>query len=340
MDKASSDRLSLPKVIFGTSGLGNLYQAVPFPEKKEIVHQCLLHSAGKPVFDSAGKYGAGLSLEVLGACLSELGVRPEDILISNKLGWLRTALSGPEPTFEKGVWVDLQYDAVQQISYHGILECFEQGNTLLGPYSAGLVSVHDPDEYLAGATSEAHEKELYQDILNAYKALAELKKDGKVLAIGVGSKDWRVIRRIAGDVALDWVMIANSLTVISHPQELLDFISALASKKISVINSAVFNGGFLIGSNYFNYQLVDPDTTNGKLLFEWRNRFEELCSQFNIQPAEACVDFGLHIPGVESIAMNTTRPEKVKVNIAMANQTIPNAFWKAMQQEGLINSYR
>lgn len=340
MVNAPSESLSLPKVIFGTSGLGNLYQAVPFEEKKEIVRQCLLHSPGKPVFDSAGKYGAGLSLEVLGACLSDLNVQPKDILISNKLGWLRTALSGPEPTFEKGVWVDLQHDAVQKISYSGILECFEQGNALLGKYNAQLVSVHDPDEYLATATSDVHEHELYQDILDAYKALAELKKEGKVLAVGVGSKDWKVIRRIAADVALDWVMIANSLTVISHPQELLDFIEDLASKNVQVINSAVFNGGFLTGSDYFNYQLVDHDSSNGKLLYEWRDRFFELCRQFDLQPAEVCVDFGLHIPGVESIAMNTSRAEKVKVNIAMADQHIPDAFWEAMQQEGLIDSYR
>jgi D-threo-aldose 1-dehydrogenase len=340
MDVALSESLSLPKVIFGTSGLGNLYQAVPFEEKKEIIRQCLLHSAGKPVFDSAGKYGAGLSLEVLGSCLSALNVHPEDILISNKLGWLRTELSGPEPTFEKGVWVDLKNDAVQKISYQGILECFEQGNALLGPYSAQLVSVHDPDEYLATATSDKHEKQLYQDILDAYSALADLKKEGKVLAIGVGSKDWKVIRRIAADVALDWVMIANSLTVISHPQELLDFITSLASKNIHVVNSAVFNGGFLTGSDYFNYQLVDPDTEAGKSLYAWRDQFVELCNQFHIKPAEACVDFGLHIPGVKSIAMNTTRPEKVRVNIDMANQEIPDGFWDAMLQKGLINSYK
>lgn len=340
MDNALSESLLLPRIIFGTSGLGNLYQAIPYDEKKEIVHQCLLHSTDMPVFDSAGKYGAGLSLEVLGACLSDLNVQPDDILISNKLGWLRTELTGDEPTFEKGVWVDIKHDAVQKISYEGILECFEQGNTLLGNYHAQLVSVHDPDEYLATATSENHENQLYQDILDAYRALGELKQKGAVRAIGVGSKDWKVIRRIAADVKLDWVMIANCLTLISHPQELIDFIAELASKNTKVINSAVFNGGFLTGSDYFNYQLVDRSSESGKLLYEWRDHFFDLCSRFSIQPSAACVDFGLHIPGVESIAMNTTRPQKVKENIDMANRHIPAAFWQAMQAEGLLNSNR
>ena len=43
--------------------------------------------------------------------------------------------------------MDLKHDAVQDISYQGILDCYEQGNTLLGKYQARLVSVHDPDEY-------------------------------------------------------------------------------------------------------------------------------------------------------------------------------------------------
>ncbi|SEA78198.1 D-threo-aldose 1-dehydrogenase [Pedobacter hartonius] len=38
--------------------------------------------------------------------------------------------------------------------------------------------------------------------------------------------------------------------------------------------------------------------------------------------------------------MNTTRPEKVKANIAMASQELPGGFWEAMKDEGLINSYK
>jgi len=336
MEHTSGGAVVLPKVIFGTSGLGNLYQSAPIEEKKEIIRQCIIHSEGKPVFDSAGKYGAGLSLEVLGQCLGELNVDPEDVLISNKLGWYRTELSSPEPTFEKGVWVDIKHDAVQKISYNGILECFEQGNLLLGNYNSQLVSVHDPDEYLATARDKSHEEELYQDVLDAYRALAELKTAGRVKAIGVGSKHWKVIRRIVADVKLDWVMVANSLTVISHPQELLDFIAELHTKGISVINSAVFNGGFLTGSDYYNYQLVDKSTDEGVALYLWRDRFYALCKQFKLQPAEACFHFGLGISGVKSIAMNTTRAGKVKVNIDMVNQQLPEEFWEAMRKEGLI----
>ncbi|CAF1247823.1 unnamed protein product [Rotaria sordida] len=261
-----SQRITLPKVIFGTSGLGNLYVALEDKIKLEIVTACIQYSSGqKPVvFDCAGKYGAGLALETLGNCLKMLNIKPEDVLISNKLGWYRTTelQSGTEPTFESGVWRNLKYDAVQKISYKGILECYEQGNQLLNGYKAKLVSVHDPDEYVAGAQSQLEKDKRYSDIIEAYRALCELKSRDEVKAIGIGSKDWRMIQRIVNDVNLDWVMIANSMTVHSHPQELVTFMEELQQRGTIIINAAVFNGGFLIGEDYYNYRSIDVlDTT-------------------------------------------------------------------------------
>ncbi|MBE8721893.1 aldo/keto reductase [Sphingobacterium pedocola] len=333
---AEQKAFTLPKVIFGTSSLGNLYEIVPQETKRAIVNECVAHAEGSIVFDTAGKYGAGLALEALGSCLSELGVDPSKVIISNKLGWYRVPLTTEEPTFEPGVWKGLMHDAVQRISYEGIMDCFHQGNGLLGAYQAQLVSVHDPDEYLANATTKEEEEAYYQDILGAYKALAELKDAGQVLGIGVGSKQWKVIERISKDIDLDWVMIANSLTVYDHPQDLMRFVNELHEKGVSVINSAVFNGGFLVGSAYYNYKPVDERSDEGKALLDWREQFWAHCAQYDIKPAEACFNFGFNIPGVCSVALNTTKPEKVRQNIDMAEKKIPAQFWSEMIRQGMI----
>ena len=151
--------VQLPKVIYGTSSLGNLYNEIPFSDKLEIIRACIQQANGLAVFDTAGKYGAGLSLESLGAGLKQLEIDPSTVLISNKLGWYQIPLTTDEPTFEPGVWKGLNYDAEQRISYEGILQCFYQGNELLGDYPAQLVSVHDPDEYLAKALNQADENQ-------------------------------------------------------------------------------------------------------------------------------------------------------------------------------------
>ena len=334
---SGSSTLRLPPVIFGTSALGNLFAALSDTEKFEIVKECVGHSKGKVVFDSAGKYGAGLALETLGKCLKELQVKSEDVIISNKLGWLRTELKTIEPTFEPGVWKGLKHDAVQKISYDGIMECFEQGNDLLNNYIPQMVSVHDPDEYLATAKNKKHANQLYRDILDAYQALFDLKEQGKVQWIGVGAKDWKTIQRIANDVELDWAMIANSMTIKKHPMELLEFIQQLEKKRVIVINSAVFHSGFLTGTDFFDYRLIRPDTAENKALFEWRQKFVGICKKFAVNPAEACVQFALCVPGVKSIALNTSEPERVKQNVEMANKNMPSEFWKALGEEGLID---
>ena len=157
---------ALPRVLFGTSALGNLFVEPTHDEKKAVVEQ-VLKAVPTALFDSAGKYGAGLALEELGRCLEELGVEPEQVLISNKLGWKRVPLTTPEPTFEPGAWVNLKNDAVQAISYDGIMECYRQGNALLGKYEARIVSVHDPDEYLGAAADEADLEARRADVLGA-----------------------------------------------------------------------------------------------------------------------------------------------------------------------------
>ncbi|HEX7367043.1 MAG TPA: aldo/keto reductase [Pelobium sp.] len=326
---------NFPKIIMGTSSLGNLYQALDFEQKLAIVKEGVKNSNGLAFFDSAGKYGAGLALESLGKCLKVMGVEQKDILISNKLGWIRKPLITDEPTFEPGVWKNLKFDAYQNISYHGILECYHQGNELLGGYKAKFLSVHDPDEYLNAATDAQNRQKRFNDILEAYRALSELKEKGEILAVGIGSKDWQIIKEIETKVDLDWVMFANSCTIYHHPKELLSFMEYLTGKNIPIINSAVFNGGFLIGSEYFNYHPVNRKDNFD--LYQWRDSFYAICEKYKIKPALACVHFGLSIPGVKSIALNSSSPVRTGKNFELSKLKIPAEFWADMKSKGLIH---
>ena len=330
-------KLKLPRVISGTSLLGNLYKEMSHEDKKAIVKEYIEACTGQPMFDSAGKYGAGLALEELGLCLEELDIHPDEVLISNKLAWVRKPLTTPEPTFEKGIWHHLKYDADQKISYRGLMECFENGHELLGRYRSRLASVHDPDEYLAAAPNETAYKKRYDDILEAYRALGDLKKNGDIIGIGIGAKDWRSIEKIAKDVHLDWVMIANSFTIYQHPPELVELIETLRRQDITIINSAVFHGGFLTGSNFFNYIELNRTNPSHEKYYSWRDRFYAICKTYNIEPPAAAIYFGLHVPGVQSIALNSSNAKRVRHNIEMAQAEIPTSFWKKMKDEGLID---
>jgi len=329
--------LVVPPIVFGTSCLGNLYEAVPDETKLAIVSEIFRHCPAPVMLDSAGKYGAGLALEVIGNSLSKLGVPPSQVVISNKLGWYRVPLRGPEPKFERGVWASITHDAEARISYEGILQCYEQGNALLGAgHVAQVVSVHDPDEYLAAAKSPDERRRRFDDVLGAYRALFELKSSGVVRAVGIGSKDWRVIREIAERVNLDWVMFACSLTIYSHPPELLDFIAQLHGRGVGMINSAVFHAGFLTGGAWFDYR--KPDPVADASLFLWREKLLAVCRRFDVKPADVCVQFGLAVPGVVAVALNTGKPERIRDNVACARNPIPPALWRSLKDEGLVSA--
>ncbi len=327
--------LVAPPIIFGTSSLGNLYEVIPEETKVEIVAEILRHSPSPAVFDTAGKYGAGLALESIGKSLRRLGVPESRVLISNKLGWYRVPLRGSEPTFERGVWAGIAHDAESRISYEGILQCYEQGRELLGPnFPTRLVSVHDPDEYLDSAKTPAERQRRLYNVLGAYRALFELKQAGVVTAIGIGAKDWRVIREISEHVPLDWVMFACAITVYSHPRRLLDFIAELHLRGVGMINSAVFHSGFLTGGGWFDYRKPDPKMD--ARLFAWREKFLAICGRFGVKPADVCVQFGLALPGIVSVALNTSKLERIKENVASASSDIPAALWRELKEAGLV----
>ncbi len=324
-----------PRIIFGSSALGNLYGVIEDSAKRAIVAEWVERQKPCAVIDSAGKYGAGLALECIGRFLGELKVPPEAVTISNKLGWKRVPLRGDEPTFEPGAWFGLEHDAEQSISYDGILECWRQGNELLGGYRAQLLSVHDPDEFIAAGATPAESAERYRHVLDAYRALGELRDAGEALGVGVGSKDWRVIQRLVDDgVALDWVMFANAFTLLSHPPDVMAFMNTLRAKGIAVINSAVFNAGFLTGGKYFDYRVVDR--VGEPKLFAWRDAFMEVCREHGVDPAHACCQFAISPPAVGALALNTSRAERVADNVRHVHETLSGTFWKVLKGRGLL----
>jgi D-threo-aldose 1-dehydrogenase len=332
--------LRVPRIIYGTSYLGNLYRELSYAEKLELMERWFQCTDKPVVIDSAGKYGAGLALEVIGKGLAELGIDPADVVISNKLGWYRIPLKGDEPTFEPGAWAGLENDCIQTFGYRGIMDCFEQGEDLLGPaYHAEVVSVHDPDEYLLAASGPDDRSRRLEEILESYRALFELKDRGRVKAVGIGSKDWTIIRELYERVNFDWVMFANSFTIFRHPEEILNFMDQLDNAGVGIINSAVFHGGFLTGGDKFDYQEVDPASESGRALYDWRKSFVALCSDFQIDPGEAAMHFSLSHPAVVSIALNTSKPDKMNRNVEILQKEIPDSFWTALKEKGLIDPH-
>ena len=316
--------MKLTPVIFGTSCLGNLYKSIPMETKVAIAAEWF-KAFEHPVIDSAGKYGAGLSLECIGKALKALGKKNGDLTISVKLGWRRSRRLNPgeEPTFEPGAWAGLEYDAVQDISARGIIACFNEARERLGgEYDIQMVSVHDPDEFVASGGD-------IKDVVGAYQTLFRLKDDQEgVKSVGIGAKDWRIIRELWNrGVRFDWAMFACQPTLLVHPPELISFVNELKTAGVTLIDSAVFNGGFLIGSDMLDYRKADPK--KDAAAFAFRSCYLELCSRYGLDPAAPAVEYAYRL-GFDAVALNTASPHRILKNAAYANAKAPEAFWREL----------
>ena len=56
-------------------------------------------------------------------------------------------------------------------------------------------------------------------------------------------------------------------------------MDSLHAKGVAIINSAVFNAGFLTGGEFFNYVKLDPSNPADQEKFNWREKFFALCEQ-------------------------------------------------------------
>ena len=330
--------VSAAPFVCGTSSLGNLYRAIDAQGKLDICAAWFEHLPKPVVIDTAGRYGAGMALSEIGRCLRELKIPPQDVLISNKLGWRQTPLVGAEPTFEPGIWKEMTHDAEQAVSYKGILDCWNEGCDALGEdYRPTLASVHDPDEFLAAASSADERRRRMDAILDAYRALNELKRRGDVAMIGVGAKDWNVIREIHDAVSLDWIMFATLLTIYRHPPELVADIERLSKRGVMFINAGVFHSGFLVGGPYFNYRQLDPSHPDTKRLAAWRDKLYSICQTHGVTPAAASVQFSVSHPGINSVALNCDHARRVAENLEAARAPIADEFWEELKSEGVIS---
>ncbi len=327
----------LPRLIFGATTLGNLLVARSDQEKGELMQQWFAQTPGRVVIDSAGKYGAGLSLQVIGRELARMQIAADQVLISNKLGWRRVPLTTAEPTFEPGAWIGIDHDAVLDISRDGILRCWDEGNRLLGGYRAGLLSVHDPDEYLAAAGDDRDDyRRRLDDIIAAYRALTDLRDQGAAEAIGVGAKNWQTIQLLSQYCDFDWAMFANSLTIMQHPAALIDFMQQLADCGVAIINSALMHGGFLTGGDFCDYRPLDPSVAADAAKLKWRDDYHQVCRELGVDPFELAVSFGLAHPAVCSVALSTSRADRVAGLVAAVQRRYPASVWDQLKARRLI----
>src|SRR5262249_7731169 len=267
-------RTGPPGLGLGTAPLGGLYDAVDDEAAPATVEGAC--SLGMRLFDTAPYYGSGLAERRLGAVLR---AQPrDDLTVSTKVG----RLLRPGDSRNSGWHGAPPLDAYFDFSYDAALRSLERSLERLGLDRVDIALVHDPDDH-------------YEEALTgAFRAVARLRDEGAVRAIGVGMNQAEMLCRFAREADPDCFLVAGRYTLIDR-RAAAELLPLCEERGITVLAGGVFNSGILAGGDTFDYHTASPDVVARV------DRLHEICARFGIPLTAPAIQFPERHPAVGSV---------------------------------------
>jgi D-threo-aldose 1-dehydrogenase len=309
--------LALTELGFGAASLGNLY--VETSDEVAAAAVDAAWDAGIRYFDTAPHYGLGLSERRLGAALQG---RPRDeFVLSTKVG--RLLVPNPEPTPRDPDLFEVPGDLTRRwdFSRDGVHRSVEQSLDRLGLDRIDIAFLHDPE--VSGVPDAA---------ATGAAALIELRDQGVLGAVGIGSNSVAAITGLFETADIDTAMLAGRYTLLE--QRGVDALFAAAGAR-RIVAVGVFNSGLLAAPRPTAGATYDYAPASAEIVAR-ANRIADVAEGFGVTLPQAALAFPLRSDRVVARAVGMRTPEEVRANAALAAQPVPDALWDALAQEGLL----
>jgi D-threo-aldose 1-dehydrogenase len=297
---------------FGGASLGNLYRAVD--DSTAVRAVAAAFGAGVRYYDTAPHYGLGLSEDRLGKALA--GRHRDDFVLSTKVG--RLLEPNPHPTgsdLTNGFAVADDLRRRFDFSADGVRRSLESSLRRLGLDRVDIVYLHDPDEHLDQAVSEA------------IPALVSWREQGIVDAIGVGMNDWRGPLRFVRETPVDVVMLAGRWTLLDRSGGPL--LDECAARGVSVVAAAPYNSGLLARPRpapgaTFNYAVAEAP------MVQAATRLADICQRYGVPLPAAALQFPLRHPAVAAVVAGTRDAGQVHEAVERLATAVPEQLWQEL----------
>jgi D-threo-aldose 1-dehydrogenase len=306
---------------YGAANVGNLYRPLSDDQAHAVLEAAW--NTGIRYFDTAPHYGLGLSERRLGDFLK---TKPRDeYIVSTKVGRLLQA--NPEGLGQLDTANDFAVPAemkrVWDFSADGIHRSLDESLTRLGLDSIDILYLHDPEKY-----------DLALGISAAIPALAALRDEGLVSAIGVGSMSVAALLDSVHSDALDLLMVAGRFTLVEQPA-LAEVIPECRRRGVGVVNAAVFNSGLLASNNLGSQSRYEYGDVSSELLARTME-IAGICAQYDVELPAAALQYTLREPAVRTVVVGGSTPEQIRQNAERMTVPISDDMWLALAAKGLI----
>lgn len=310
---------------FGASSLGNLYREIDDVRARATVEAAW--AQGVRYFDTAPHYGFGLSERRLGDALRELN--RDSYILSTKVGRL---LVPGEASEKFGFFSPMPFDPVYDYSYDGVMRSVDASLQRLGLARIDVLYMHDIGRATHG---EEHARQFRCAVDGGFRALADLRDQGVVTAIGLGVNEVEICLESQAYADFDLFMIAGRYTLLNH--DAVGFFDDCRRRGIGVVAAGVFNSGVLAtGANsaaaHYDYGPA-PDEISRRVF-----AIERICRAYDTPLPAAALQFVTAHPAVTLAVVGTGNPTRIAESVRHARFPIPAAFWEALRAEGLISA--
>ena len=313
-------KLSLPIFGFGSAHLGEMYTLVD-----EIVSQetlCGAWDAGIRYFDTAPWYGFGRSERVVGDQL-----RNKDIIISSKVGRILKPGAVTAP-MDYGMIDPMPFHPIYDYSYDGIMRAYEDSLQRLGLEKIDILLVHDIGTFQHGQENTQHFKNLAE---TGYKALAELRENKLVEAIGLGVNENQVCLDALEIGSWDVFLLAGRYTLLEQTA-LDELFPACAKSGTSIICGGPFNSGILVGREMWNYAKAPTDVV------EKAKDLSKVAKEFKVPLAAAALQFPQANELVSSVIPGPRSKEELSEILKWQKIEILTDFWNSLKERKLLRA--
>lgn len=305
--------LQVSRLGLGTAPLGGMFSSVEEEDSDALIAAAI--RTGIRYFDTAPLYGHGRAERRLGRGLASLDAA--DVIISSKIGRLLEAGGAKGPT----IFVDADpYEPVFAFSGDAVRRSIESSLERLGRDRLEIVFIHDPEDHTEQAVAEA------------YPVLHQLRDEGVIASVGIGTNFGGVATHFVEETDIDVVLIAGRYTLLDQSAQ-RDLLPAASRRDVSVIAAGVFNSGVLVQPDErgtYDYAPASPE------VIARARALHDLVAPYEVPVAALGLQFPLRHPAVPVVLTGARNASELEENVRAMDVDVPAALWEDLDSSGLL----
>jgi aryl-alcohol dehydrogenase-like predicted oxidoreductase len=273
--------LQVSRLSFGASSLGGVFRTVDEDEAVRAVHAAL--DAGINYVDVAPAYGATRAETVLGRALRE--VPRARYFLSTKVGKYTSPGAYGDDT--------LDYSRAR------IRASLDESAARIGVEYFDIVHLHDIEYQGRKHTEWA--------LGEGLEALRELKREGRIGAVGFGIYPMDLWHRVLVDCDPDAALVHNHYCL--NDTRLLELLPIARRTGVGIINGSPFGSGLLTDRGPADWHPAGPEE---RAVFR---RAAEFCREQGTSLGKLALQFASQNPEIPTTLFSSASPESVARNV-------------------------